>query len=46
MNDKTKKDKLNINQPRILLINTFISNDFKQKTKFCNNIIKTSKYNL
>ena len=46
MNNKTIKDKSNINQPRILLINTFLSNDFKQKAKFCNNIVKTSKYNL
>jgi hypothetical protein len=46
MNDNILKDKLNIKQPRILLINTFISNDFKQKNKFCNNIVKTSKYNL
>ena len=43
--DKTKTKSI-INQQRILLINTYISDDFKQKNKFCNNVIKTSKYNL
>jgi hypothetical protein len=43
--DKTKTKSI-INQQRILLINTYISDDFKQKNKFCNNVVKTSKYNL
>ena len=43
--DKTNTKSI-INQQRILLINTYISDDFKQKNKFCNNVVKTSKYNL
>jgi hypothetical protein len=47
MNEKQIDNKnKNIILPRIILINTFISNEFKQKEKFCSNIIKTSKYNL
>ena len=43
--DKTNTKSI-INQQRILLINTYISDDFKQENKFCNNVVKTSKYNL
>ena len=46
MNVEKIKTKSIANLPRILLINTYISNDFKQKNKFCNNVVKTSKYNL